>query len=153
MPRNEVILKIFNMVVIGDRAGTGIPKIMNATKEAGYVTPTLVENQQLMDTTLTIFISKTSNLAVSSENLAVSNSKVGYDILKEIINKSLYRTDVKENLLKILNSYYNSVITSKAVQETIPCSERAARDNLNYLKELDIIEPITGQGKGKYKFK
>jgi len=33
------------------------------------------------------------------------------------------------------------------------CSERAARDNLNYLKELDIIEPITGQGKGKYKFK
>jgi len=181
MPRNEVILKIFNMVGIGDRAGTGIPKIMNATKEAGYITPTLVENQQLMDTTLTIFISKTSNLAVSSENLAdsdknlpidnenladldknlpidnenlaVSNSKVGYDILKEIINKSLYRTDVKENLLKILNSYYNSVITSKAVQETIPCSERAARDNLNYLKELDIIEPITGQGKGKYKFK
>ena len=167
MPRNEVILKIFNMVGIGDRAGTGIPKIMNATKEAGYVTPTLVENQQLMDTTLTIFISKASNLAVSSENLAdldknlpidnenlaVSNSKVGYDILKEIINKSLYRTDVKENLLKILNSYYNSVITSKAVQETIPCSERAARDNLNYLKELNIIEPITGQGKGKYKFK
>ena len=47
---------------------------MNATKEAEYITPPHVENQQLMDTTLTIFISKTlnshENLAVSQENLA-----------------------------------------------------------------------------------
>ena len=78
---------------------------MNAKKEAEYITPPLVENQQLMDTTLTIFISKTLNsnenlavspekladsnenlavsqekLADSNENLAVSTSNVGYEI-------------------------------------------------------------------------
>ena len=174
MPRNEVILKIFNMVGIGDRAGTGIPKIMNATKETGYMTPTLVENQQLMDTTLTIFISKTSNLAVSSENLAdscenlavssenladsnknlaVSTSNVDYEILKEIINKSLYKSDVKDKLLKILNAFYNSTISNKDIQNKLSFPEGTARNCINYLKELDIIEPITGQGKGKYKFK
>ena len=174
MPRNEVILKIFNMVGIGDRAGTGIPKIMNATKEAGYMTPTLVENQQLMDTTLTIFISKTSNLAVSSENLAdssenlavssenladsnknlaVSTSNVDYEILKEIINKSLYKSDVKDKLLKILNAFYNSTISNKDIQDKLSYPEGTARNCINYLKDLDIIEQITGQGKGKYKFK
>jgi hypothetical protein len=67
---------------------------MNATKEAEYIIPPHVENQQLMDTTLTIFISKTLNshenladldknlpidnedLAVSQENLADSNENL-----------------------------------------------------------------------------
>ena len=113
-----------------------------------------------MDTTLTIFISKTSNLVVSSENLAdsnknlaVSTSNVDYEILREIINKSLYKSDVKDKLLKILNSFYNSTISNKDIQDKLSYPEGTARNCINYLKDLDIIEPITGQGKGKYKFK
>lgn len=75
-----------------------------------------------MDTTLTVFISKasnsnenltdsTDNLAGSSKNLAVStknlaDSAVSYDILKELINKSLYKSDVKEKLLKIFHHLF-----------------------------------------------
>ena len=157
MPRNEIILKLFNLVGIGDRAGTGIPKIMNATKEAGYTTPTLVENQQLMDTTLTIYIKKLAdspeNLPIDEEKLADSNLKVGYDLLKEMIKKSSYKSDVKEKLLQILDNFHNLTISSSGIKDILKCSDRSARNYISYLTELDIIISIDGEGKGKYKFK
>ena len=170
-PRNESILKMFNMVGIGERGGTGIPKILNAAKEVNYLTPTIEDNSQLMDTTLTIYFEKladssknlpiqdnkladlSKNLPIQDNKFADSKTKLGYNILNQIILKSTFNQSVKNNLLSILNEFYNTIFSSSKIESAINCSPRSARDNISYLKELDIIEHVKGQGKGKYKFK
>lgn len=38
-PRNFIILKMFNLIGVGERAGSGIPTILNAAKENNFETP------------------------------------------------------------------------------------------------------------------
>lgn len=42
--RNKTILKMFNLVGVGERAGSGIPKILYACKEYGFGQPTLFDS-------------------------------------------------------------------------------------------------------------
>lgn len=37
--RNKIILTMFNNINIGERTGSGIPLIMSATKNEGYIEP------------------------------------------------------------------------------------------------------------------
>lgn len=55
-PRNETILKIFSLIKIGERAGTGIQAIMNAVNVFGYSKPIIEESFNPDRTKLTIFI-------------------------------------------------------------------------------------------------
>lgn len=42
-PRNSTILKMFNFLGFGERAGSGVPQILSAWKRAGYIAPTIEE--------------------------------------------------------------------------------------------------------------
>lgn len=54
--RNKTILKMFNFVGVGERAGSGIPKILAASREYGLVNPEISENFNPDKVTLTIFL-------------------------------------------------------------------------------------------------
>lgn len=54
--RNKTILKMFNLVGIGERMGSGIPKILFAAKEFDYKEPTLEENFSPDNVVLTIYL-------------------------------------------------------------------------------------------------
>lgn len=43
-PRNGALIKMFNLVDIGERAGSGIPNIYNVWKKQGWITPTIEES-------------------------------------------------------------------------------------------------------------
>ena len=40
-PRNAGIMKMFNLIGFGERAGSGIPDIYATWREAGYIEPTV----------------------------------------------------------------------------------------------------------------
>ena len=42
-PRNAGIMKMFNLIGFGERAGSGIPDIYATWREAGYIEPTVEE--------------------------------------------------------------------------------------------------------------
>lgn len=42
-PRNTTLMKMFNLIDIGERAGSGIPNIYSVWKEQGWDTPTIAE--------------------------------------------------------------------------------------------------------------
>ena len=50
--RNKVIMKMFNLLGIGERAGSGVPRILDAWKSQGWLTPEVNENYKFMRTTL-----------------------------------------------------------------------------------------------------
>lgn len=55
-PRNETILKIFSLIKIGERAGTGLQTILNIVKNFGCRKPTIEEYLNPDRTKLTIYL-------------------------------------------------------------------------------------------------
>ena len=43
-PRNKTLMKMFNMIGIGERAGSGIPDIYNVWENEGWATPVVEES-------------------------------------------------------------------------------------------------------------
>lgn len=60
-PRNAALIKMFNMVDIGERAGSGIPNIFNVWKKQGWSAPEIIENIEPERITLSLQIEKSSN--------------------------------------------------------------------------------------------
>lgn len=42
-PRNKGLMKMFNMIDIGERAGSGVPDILNAWNDEGFESPMIIE--------------------------------------------------------------------------------------------------------------
>lgn len=57
-PRNGTMLKMFNLIDIGERAGSGIPNIFHVWREQNWTTPEITEQLEPERTTLTLLFSK-----------------------------------------------------------------------------------------------
>lgn len=70
-PRNLVLMKLFNLVDIGEKAGSGIPKLFKVWHETGYVQPKIQEdNDSISRTTITLpILSKVVKTADSVKTL------------------------------------------------------------------------------------
>ena len=64
-PRNETILKIFSLIKIGERAGTGIQTILRAINVFGYSKPIIEETFNPDRTKLTIFLGKMVTIKIN----------------------------------------------------------------------------------------
>lgn len=53
-PRNGTIMKMFNLINIGERAGSGVPMICSVWKKQGWETPSFKESFQPERTTVTL---------------------------------------------------------------------------------------------------
>lgn len=60
-PRNGTMLKMFNLIDIGERAGSGIPNIFRVWREQNWTTPEITEQLEPERTTLTLLFSKSDD--------------------------------------------------------------------------------------------
>ena len=40
-PRNKALMKMFNLINIGERAGSGVPNIFNVWEDEGWIVPVI----------------------------------------------------------------------------------------------------------------
>ncbi len=74
-PRNKTLMKMFNLIGIGERAGSGIPDIFQVWKEAGWKSPKIEENFNPDRTKLLLeFVEKQANKA-SEQNKRIKASE------------------------------------------------------------------------------
>ncbi len=59
--RNKTIMKMFNLLGYGEKAGSGIPMIIQATEELGLPIPRVEENTEFDRTYFTIFLRQTNS--------------------------------------------------------------------------------------------
>ncbi len=57
-PRNKSIIKMFNLIRIGERAGSGVPDIFSVWDDEGWISPTVDELYKPDRTILTLAFSK-----------------------------------------------------------------------------------------------
>lgn len=73
-PRNAALIKMFNLVNIGERAGSGIPNIYSVWKKQGWKLPVLSESYDPDRITLSLAIEKASDRKVGIKS---NDKKVG----------------------------------------------------------------------------
>ena len=155
--RNKTILNIFSFVNIGERAGSGYPLILKATKEGDYPTPELFDKFNPDVTKLTIFIKKPNfkdgKLGNEAEILGNKDKNLGNNIsIPTIINELKVKKDVKNNLNILYNYFKDEVFGNVNIQERLVVNKNTATSYIKILTDSNLIEPVSGHGKGKYKF-
>ena len=68
-PRNGTMLKMFNLIDIGERAGSGIPNIFRVWRAQGWSAPVITEQLEPERTTLSLTFKKTSDKSERYNNL------------------------------------------------------------------------------------
>ena len=65
---SKTLMKMFNMIGIGERAGSGIPDIYNVWENEGWATPVVEESYNPDRTLLSLEFAKKQTIKTSEEN-------------------------------------------------------------------------------------
>ena len=133
-PRNGTMLKMFNLIDIGERAGSGIPNIFRVWREQGWVMPVIMEQIEPERTTLSLVFEKASD---KKQALKTSDKPI-YSKQKQIVIEYLTRetrSDCKTiaELLEISSPRARAVLT-KMVGDEIIITEGGNRNRTYRLK-------------------
>lgn len=135
-PRNAALIKMFNLVNIGERAGSGIPNIYAVWKKQGWPLPMIEEGFDPERTTLTL-----------------STRKIGDK--KSAIKSGDKKSAISEMRKRLIIEYLTDHASAKAAEiaEYIELKPSRARDYLNELIAEDIVTAEGGNKNRVYQLK
>lgn len=139
-PRNAALIKMFNLVNIGERAGSGIPNIYSVWRKQGWELPVIEESFEPERTTLVLNI-----FSVDNEKSAI---KIG-DNEKSVIKigdseKSAIKSVRKQMIIEYLTVHASAKASEIAAY--IDLKPSRARD---YLSELIAEDIVVSEGSNK----
>ena len=136
-PRNRNMLRMFSAIDIGERAGSGIPRIIDGWTSCGYDEPTWEVEFDPERTTLTLpltqAVSATEEEPSGSEQARRRNDKVGIDL------QTFFALEENEQSAIKLAATNGRVTTAELADER-GLMLKAARDVLRQLTEGGLLE-------------
>jgi len=136
-PRNKALMKMFNMIDIGERAGSGIPTLLSTWKEEGWEPPVIEERfGDAARTTLTLPFQKVKSQSAKGTN--------GH--LEVHLDDSL-----EKRIIELLSE--NSSYTLKELAEKSLMSAKTVQRALKKLKESGRIERVGGKRYGHWEIR
>lgn len=129
-PRNKSLMKMFNLINIGERAGSGVPNIFNVWNDEGFVEPVIEERFDPDRTILSLTFEKKQATKTSDKNKRQKTSD------KKQAKKTI------ENIEKIKNYLEEHGEAKTAdIANNIGLSSSRTRALLNV---MDEVEPLGG---------
>lgn len=130
-PPNKTLMKMFNLVNIGERSGSGVPNIFNTWEDQGWKEPVIEERFDPDRTILTLeFVDKTN---------------------KEKAAKKKITSKTKEKMIKIKEYLSeNKEAKTKDIAEYIGLKHSRTRE---ILSQMDSLESIGTNTNRKYRLK
>lgn len=134
--RNKTLMKMFDLINIGERSGSGVPNIFNTWNDQGWKEPVIEERFDPDRTILTLeFVDKTNK-----EKMAKKTSEGS-----KIRNKTI------ENMVKIENYLKeNGESKTNAIAEYLNLSSARTRKILSEMKTIEATGTNTNR---KYRLK
>ena len=142
-PRNETVMKMFSLIDVGERAGSGIPDFMSTWQKHFGTSPVYTITHNPERTLLTISVAEsglrngltTQNSAELSNSLAKISETIDNDIIL-LVNNMLCKKYSSTELLTVLNS-------ARTQQEL---SKRSARSfvstTLKMMIDAGLLAPL-----------
>ena len=129
-PRNASMLKMFSMLDIGERAGSGIPGIVATWEKEFNLMPEYIQS---FPPSRTKTVLNVKNLLPSGDKVAISGDKVA------INGKSGDKITAKEHILNYINTYGS--INNSTAMELTGLSASGVRKIFSQLTAQKIITP------------
>ena len=137
---NTFILKTTICSAAYEKLPIGQPKVTDSGEKL------LIEHAKVTDSG--------EKLPIGEETVTDLLQKLPFDDYKNACQKLGY----SETSIEKLNRVYdlievNQVFGSLYIMKELRCSERASRNLLAKLREMNVVVAVKGKGKGKYRFK
>jgi predicted HTH transcriptional regulator len=139
-PRNKTLMKMFNLIGIGERAGSGIPDIFQVWEDESWAEPKIEERYNPDRTILTLSFAKTDEKVMKKSDEKKVAKKNGE---KKVTKKTQEKYDA---ILKYMqpNKWYKA----SEVESVIGVKESRVKALLKDMTEQGLVES-TGSTKGK----
>jgi predicted HTH transcriptional regulator len=138
-PRNKALMKMFNLINIGERSGSGVPNIFNTWEDEGWKEPIIEERFDPDRTVLTLEFVEKQAIKTSDKKQAIKTSDK-----KQAIKTSDNIQKVREFLEK------NGESKTSDIADYIDLSPARTRAILG---TMDDVEPIGENRNRKYRLK
>ena len=136
-PRNGTMLKMFNLIDIGERAGSGIPNIFRVWRERGWAAPEITEQLEPERTVLTLLFSKSDDKKATIKSAD-----------KKVTIKSARQ---KEEIIAYLTDHVSA--KSSDIAELLGVKSTRAKKLLSELIAEEIVVAEGGNRNRTYKLK
>lgn len=133
-PRNKALMKMFNLINIGERAGSGVPNIFNVWEDEGFVEPEIEERFDPDRTILSLMFKKKQAIKTNDKKQAIKTSDKK-QTKKTQENMNAIREFLRQNGEAKANDIANYIGLSPARTRVI-------------LKEMEDVETI-GRNKNR----
>ena len=99
-------------------------------------------------------IIQTENPIIEKENPIIQNGKLTIEEMRCALAKKSYKLPTQENLLKVYDGIdAKQVFSASEIQRILDCSPTTSRAIMLKLREIEVVEAVKGNGKGRYVFK
>ena len=138
-PRNKTLMKMFNMIGIGERAGSGIPDIYQVWESEGWSMPVVEESYNPDRTRLSLEFTKEHLIKTNDKKQTIkTNDK------KQTTKTEKHREKIREFLAQ------TELASARDIAEIIGLSAERTRV---VLSKMDDIEPVGENRNRMYKLK
>ena len=133
-PRNGTMLKMFNLIDIGERSGSGIPLIFGVWREQGWAMPSVTEQIEPERTMLSLVFEKASDKkqAIKTSDTTIY-SRQKHSVIEYLTREIKADCKTIAELLGISSPRARAVLT-KMVKEEIVVTEGSNRNRTYKLK-------------------
>jgi predicted HTH transcriptional regulator len=108
-PRNGILMKMFNLIDVGERAGSGIPKVWKAWQDEGWGTPELTEGFESLERTTLVLPVRSAD---SGNGLPINSDDNDEKPMYLADREAFYGTDDDEVPIKSTDKRYRVRIKS-----------------------------------------
>ena len=134
-PRNKTLMKMFNMIGIGERAGSGIPDIYQVWENEGWPMPVVEESYNPDRTRLSLEFVKKKTIKTNELEKEPKRSQKGAEKEPKRSQKGAER---KREILELIKA--NPTITQTEIMKELDLTRKQVQKDMNELKERHIIE-------------
>ena len=122
-PRNGTMLKMFNLIDIGERAGSGIPNIFRVWRERGWAAPEITEQLEPERTVLTLLFSKKGDkkatIKSGDKKVTIKSARQKEEIIAYLTDHvSAKSSDIAE-LLGVKSTRAKKLLSELIAEETV----------------------------------
>lgn len=153
---NPELREMFKALGIIESFGTGIGEAKRAMKENG--SPKLyykIFSESDNVTSVVIPVNEEYRTIKSGANKYMQEPSTEYGVrsCSKAIESSKHSSNVRKNLSQICSTFQDSVFGNSDIANEVQCSDTTATSYIKILRdELRLIVPVTGEGKGKFRF-
>jgi predicted HTH transcriptional regulator len=159
-PRNGILMKMFNLIDVGERAGSGIPKVWKAWQDEGWGTPELTERLESLERTTLVLPVKKVPIKNTDNGVPIKSADNGVPIksadngvpIKGVDKKMSGRTDLKnQQILDFLKE--KGEVKSKDLIAILGVKDRRVKYLLQGLVDDGLIIALGANKNRTYKLK